>query len=298
MRCKALNILNLLGNFLHKAMPSDQSIVGSSGFENLQLLSLTGCQLTSQLSIWLSKIKNLEVLYLNSNRITGSIHGWLSSLPMLFWLHLCDNLISGEFPKELCSLPTLVSPTPLADNTSLDLPIYATVPSSLVEFSFLFKLGRTIVVSNNSLSGHIPIEIRHLKNLQALRLDHNKLLGKIPDQMSNLTDLEMLDLSENHLFGEIPVSLANLHFLYEFSIVNNNLQGSIPSGTQLQSFDASAYEGNPGLCGPPLPNQGPHITVNKDDTDIQHEENVHSIPWLHINVVLGFITRFWGYAVL
>ncbi|KAB1227897.1 Tyrosine-sulfated glycopeptide receptor 1 [Morella rubra] len=218
-------------------MPTDNSIVSSSGFSNLRLLSLADCQLTGQLPVWLSKLKNLEVLFLEANRITGSIPGWLWTLPRLFFLELDDNLLSGEFPKELCALPALVSPQPL-DNTSLDFPIYVT--EVVDELQFPFQLRRVISVANNSLNGSIPIEIGHLKQLQ--------------------------------LTGEIPASLANLHFLNMFSIASNKLHGPIPSGTQLQSFDAINYEGNPGLCGPPLPNQCPYIIGNKGDNDIHDEK--------------------------
>ncbi|KAB1227902.1 Receptor-like protein 2 [Morella rubra] len=210
MHCKALNILFLTSNFLQEAMPTDNSIVSSSGFANLRLLSLADCQLTGQFPVWLSMLKNLEVLFLEANRITGSIPGWLWTLPKLFFLELDDNLLSGEFPKELCALPALVSPQPL-DNTSLDLPIYIT--ESVDEYKSLSKLRRVISVVNNSLNGSIPVEIGHLKQLQALYLRNNKLSGKIPDQISNLTNLERLDLSTNQLTGEIPASLANLHFL-------------------------------------------------------------------------------------
>ncbi|KAB1226868.1 Receptor-like protein 2 [Morella rubra] len=256
------------------------------------MLSLVDCHLTGQLPVWLSKLKNLQVLYLNLNRITGSIPGWLSTLPRLFYLELDDNLLSGEFPRKLCSLPALVSPQPL-DNASFDLPIYDNI-ESVSEYNFLFKLRRGISLVNNSLSGNIPIEIGHLKQLQELVLSYNNILGKIPDQISELTNLEILDLSTNQLTGEIPASLANLHFLNTFSIASNKLHGTIPSGTQLQSFDGFDYEGNMGLCGPPLPNQCPHITGNKGDEDIHDDENGLAVPWLHISVVLGFITGFWG----
>jgi hypothetical protein len=104
--------------------------------------------------------------------------------------------------------------------------------------------------------------------------------------------LEGLDLSANRLSGEIPASLSSLHFLSHFSVANNNLHGPIPSGTQLQSFDASAYEGNLGLCGPPLPHECAHIVSN--NRDIGDEDNGPRIPWFQVTVVLGFITGFWG----
>ncbi|KAB1226890.1 Receptor-like protein 2 [Morella rubra] len=116
--------------------------------------------------------------------------------------------------------------------------------------------------------------------------------------MSDLINLEVLELSTNQLTGEIPASMVNLHFLRWLSVANDKLHGLIPSGTQLQSFDASHYEGYLGLCGPPLPNQCLNTRGNKGDKDIHDKENRHAVPWLHISVVLGFITGFWGYVVL
>ncbi|XP_059430116.1 receptor-like protein 2 [Corylus avellana] len=291
MRCKTLSVVMLGENFLYEAMPSDDNIVGSDGFENLRLFSLDGCQLSGQMPIWLSRLKKLEVLSLSSNRITGSIPIWLSTLPRLFRLDISDNLISGEFPKEFCGLQTLVSPKALVDDNHWDLPIFSGLDPS-TQHNFLASLRPAIVLANNNLSGNIPIEIGCLKLLSWLDLSYNNFSGSIPNQISELTNLEVLDLSANRLSGELPASLSSLHFLNEFSVANNNLHGPIPSGTQLQSFDASAFEGNPGLCGPPLPHECAHIVSNKGD--IRDEDNGHKIPWFPIVVVFGFITGFWG----
>ncbi|GLT72197.1 hypothetical protein SLA2020_441510 [Shorea laevis] len=109
--------------------------------------------------------------------------------------------------------------------------------------------------------------------------------------MSELTNLEGLDLSGNGLSGEIPTSLSSLHLLNAFSVTNNNLHGPIPSGTQLQSFDASTYEGNLGLCGPPLARKCANIVSN--NRDIRDEDDGPRIPWFSITIVLGFVTGFW-----
>jgi Leucine-rich repeat (LRR) protein len=291
MRCKPLTIVLIGGNFLHEAMPSDDDIVGSYVFKNVRVLSLSTSQLSGQLPVWLTKLKKLEVLYLDSNRITGSIPGWLSTLPNLFHLELSNNLISGEFPKELCALPALISPKALGDNNKLDLPLFSTTPFTF-QFNFLSNVGSIISVANNNLSGNIPVEIGELKLLNGLDLSHNNFSGNIPNQLSKLTNLETLYLSENRLSGEIPASLSSLHFLRDFSVATNDLRGPIPSGTQIQSFDASAYEGNPRLCGLPLPYECAHIVNN--NIDIWDGDNGHGIPWFPITVVLGFITGFWG----
>jgi Leucine-rich repeat (LRR) protein len=295
MHCKTLTVVLLGGNFLHEAIPGDDTIVGSDGFKKLIVLSLSGCQLTGELPIWLSKLKKLEYLNLSFNRIRGSIHGWLSNLPRIFGVHLSNNLISGEFLKDLCALLALVSPKALVNDSYLDLPIFRKYTSSISskqQYNFISNMRLAILVGKNNLSGNIPIEIGHLKMLHCLNLSHNNFSGSIPDQVSELTNLERLDLSTNRLSDEIPESLSSLHFLHHFSVANNNLHGPIPSGTQFQSFDASAYEGNPRLCGPPLPHECAHIVNN--NTNIRDKDNGHRIPWFPITVILGLITGFWG----
>ncbi|KAG6683271.1 hypothetical protein I3842_12G004300 [Carya illinoinensis] len=272
MRCNILELAILGNNFLKESMPTD---------------------LTGQFPIWISKLKNLQLLRLDLNHITGSIPGWLSTLRRLTTIGLQDNLFSGEFPKKFCELQAFVSTQAEDYNSSLIMPLYFVPQSNNVRFNSFNYFSRTIKLRNNNLSGTIPTEIGCLKRLRNLDLSHNKLKGTIPTQISELTDLEYLDLSANHLYGEIPVSLISLHFLRVFSIANNNLHGAIPVGTQLQTFNASAFKGNPGLCGYPLPPCS-HLTSNKRDEDIQEEEDRHTIPWFHVTMVLGFITGFWG----
>ncbi|KAB1209593.1 Receptor-like protein 2 [Morella rubra] len=222
--------LELYSNNIGGKLPSNIGEISTLNFSDL-----------SQLAVLDLAGNYFTVLFLPHNRIMGSIPVWLSTLPRLFQLNLADNLLSGEFPKELCGLPALVSPQPL-DNTSLDLPIYVTY--LVREYNSLSKFRREIILLNNSLSGSIPTEIGHLKQLQLLDLSYNNFFGKIPNQISELTNLERLFLSANQLTGEIPASLGNLHFLNMFRIASNKLHGPIPPGTQLQSFDASDYEGN------------------------------------------------------
>ncbi|KAG2675428.1 hypothetical protein I3760_12G004600 [Carya illinoinensis] len=292
MRCNILEVAILENNFLEESMPIDVGLIDTDGFQNLRMLDLYDCQLTGQIPKWISKLKNLQLLGLGSNRITGSIPGWLSTLPRLSTIDLQNNLFSGEFPKKFCGMQAFVSLQAIDDNSSLTMPVY--FPGGWFKYLNSFTYwSRLIMLQNNSLSGTIPTEIGCLKRLRGLDLSHNKLTGTIPTQISELTDLEYLDLSANHLYGEIPVSLISLHFLRVFSVANNNLNGVIPEGTQLQTFDSSAFEGNPGLCGYPLPPCS-HLTSSKRDEDIQDEDDRHTIPWFHVTVVLGFIIGFWG----
>ncbi|XP_059627712.1 receptor-like protein EIX2 [Cornus florida] len=83
----------------------------------------------------------------------------------------------------------------------------------------------------------------------------NNVTGNIIQQIGQLKILDALDLSRNHLAGGIPMGLARLNYISVLDLSSNDLSGKIPSSTQLQSFDASAFAGNPKRCGFPLPNK-------------------------------------------
>ena len=83
------------------------------------------------------------------------------------------------------------------------------------------KLG-SLDFSRNSLSGEIPPQIEYIPDLYLLNLSHNQLSGRIPPQLQMLQTLNIIDFSYNNLSGPIP------HF---------------------DSYNVSAFEGNPLLCG-------------------------------------------------
>ncbi|KAK9931706.1 hypothetical protein M0R45_018973 [Rubus argutus] len=297
MRCRSLVFLSFKSSFIGEEMPAYLGMVGIEGFQNLRILALNNCELTGQIPVWLSKPKKLEVLFLSSNRITGSIPSWLGNLPRLYYISLKSNLISGEFPKELCRLPMFISTlTPAQiDDTELELPIYISQGATFLQYKLSY-FPPAIYINNNTISGNIPVEIGQLQRLHDLGLHNNNFSGHIPEQISDLKNLEVLDLSTNHLSGIIPSSLTSLNFLKYFNVSNNNLEGEIPTSTQLQSFNASAFEGNPKLCGAPLPNECQRINgSDAEDENIQdHVENGHQIPYLNLSVALGFIVGFLG----
>ncbi|PRQ35593.1 putative leucine-rich repeat domain, L domain-containing protein [Rosa chinensis] len=94
------------------------------------------------------------------------------------------------------------------------------------------------------------------------------------------------------------MSLTSLNFLSSFNVSYNNLEGQlISTSTQLQSFKATAFEGNPKLCGPPLSNEcipNPNKGIEKGNNNNQYlfDINGQQIPLL--SVVLGFIVGFLG----
>lgn len=93
-------------------------------------------------------------------------------------------------------------------------------------------------LSDNNLSGTLPVELGALIRLQRLVLNGNLLMDTIPANIGNLSQLEELNLANNDLTGNIPASLGDLRNLEVFDLSYNSLSGSIPRRvTLLSAYD-------------------------------------------------------------
>ena len=68
-------------------------------------------------------------------------------------------------------------------------------------------------LSQNGLTGTIPLEFSGLKWLNSLKLYANSLTGCIPRFFGDLPNLQTLYLQNNQLVGAVPHSVANLPYL-------------------------------------------------------------------------------------
>ncbi|KAF7088807.1 hypothetical protein CFC21_091876 [Triticum aestivum] len=240
-----LTTLLIRNNFRGERMPEDDII---DGFENLQVLSIGGCQLYGTIPLWISRLRNLGMLLLNSNQLTGPIPGWINSLSHLFFVDVSNNSLTGETPLTLMEMPMLKSTENAThlDPRIFELPVY---DGPSLQYRVVTSFPTMLNLSNNNFTGLIPEQIGQLKVLALLDLSFNKLSGQIPQSICNLTKLQLLDLSSNNLTGAIPAELNSLNFLSAFNISNNDLEGPIPSGGQFNTFQNSSFDGNPKLCG-------------------------------------------------
>jgi hypothetical protein len=104
-------------------------------------------------------------------------------------------------------------------------------------------------------------------------LSWNQLIGNIPNNIGSLTDLEILDLSYNHFSGPIPSSIASMTFLSHFHLSYNNHLGQIRTANQFgTSNEPSIYEGNPRLCGEPLPTNCSSLLDGGGEQESKHED--------------------------
>ncbi|XP_027184314.1 receptor-like protein EIX2 [Coffea eugenioides] len=83
-------------------------------------------------------------------------------------------------------------------------------------------------LSNNHLSGSIPLCLGNLRHLVALSLLDNNLCGQIPSSLGNLEELGTLHLSGNKFDGKLPSSMQNLIRLQTLDLGENRIQDIIP----------------------------------------------------------------------
>lgn len=253
--------LGLNGNLLEGSLP--ESLMNC---QHLEVFDLGNNNFNGGFPCWLKNISGLRVLILKSNKF----HGDISCIENNSWsvlqiVDLASNNFSGELPKKALTHGTAMKVNQKQSDVKrlqyliedvIDVPYHDRVEINMkgnkAELVNLLTIYTSMDLSSNKFQGRIPEEIGLLQSLLYLNLSRNSLTGSIPNTIVKIEPLESLDLSVNNLQGHIPTELANLNFLSVLDLSYNQLEGRIPTGSQLQLFSPISFEGNEGLCGPPL----------------------------------------------
>ncbi|KAL2539985.1 disease resistance family protein/LRR family protein [Abeliophyllum distichum] len=296
--------LHLQNNSFSGEIPTSLSDLATLAFIDLSRNMLTG-----KIPTWVGdSFINLVFLSLRSNEFFGSIPSNLCYLTQLQVLDLSLNNISGAIPKCLNNLIAMVQEV---DYGMYPIPnlIGGSESANVMwkrkerEYINTLPLVKLVDLSSNNLVGNIPAEITSLVMLVGLNLSRNNLSGILPANIGRLRSLDFLDLSRNHFSSGIPIGVSQLDQLGVLDLSYNNLSGKIPQNIHLQTFDASAFEGNPDLCGLPLNKtcpgdeipQDPKIIGNANGMkDPNEEEDKLISDGFYITMAIGFVFGFWG----
>uniref|UniRef100_A0A6N2KG07 Leucine-rich repeat-containing N-terminal plant-type domain-containing protein n=1 Tax=Salix viminalis TaxID=40686 RepID=A0A6N2KG07_SALVM len=244
----------------------------------------------------------LKFLDLGENRLSGEIPAWIGeSLSSLMFLSLQSNEFIGSIPPHICQLRNV---------RILDLSlnnITGAIPECLNNLTAMVRRGKSETVIGN------PYLIKILGAVLSGGYYINKALvgwkGRDYEYERNLGLLRVIDFSGNNLSGEIPrrnnwplfhgaipPTMADLNFLSYLDVSYNNLSGKIPSCTQIQSFDASAFTGNPALCGLPVIRKCPG-DVDALQSPVMNDvfnENEFNV-WFYFGMENGFCVFLCGF---
>ncbi|KAJ6865423.1 receptor-like protein 20 isoform X1 [Populus alba x Populus x berolinensis] len=194
------------------------SVIGnhndSAALQKIQILSLSGCNLSGEFPSFLHGQNHLEL----GNLLTG----FEQSVDILPWnnlryLRLSFNKLDGALP-----IPPHSTIIYLVSDNRLN----GEIPPAICNLTSLVILQ----LSNNNLSGKLPQCLGNISNsASVLDLHNNSFSGDIPEAFSSDCALRAIDFSQNQLEGKIPKSLANCPKLEILNIEQNKINDVFPS---------------------------------------------------------------------
>ncbi|XAR51993.1 Non-specific serine/threonine protein kinase [Bertholletia excelsa] len=161
--------------------------------------------------------EELALVDLSSNLFGGPLPHFVSNLSTLY---LRNNLFHGSIPSNISDMLPQLANYDVSQNH-----LTGGIPLSFNEINSLTSL----CVSSNNLSGEIPLIWDDKPDLYIVDLSNNKFSGKIPSSMGSLSGLMFLSLSNNSLSGEVPFSLQNCTKMFNLDLGQNRFSGNLPN---------------------------------------------------------------------
>ncbi|WCJ39078.1 Receptor-like protein EIX1 [Euphorbia peplus] len=219
----SLSILDLSSNYFEGPIPNGLQNMTSSF---LRELDLSHNYFNSSIPNWFYDLTNLQLLDLSYNHLQGQISNGIRNLTSLVTLDLSWNLmIRGHIPtsfKHLCNLRSLsLSGVKLNQEMNEVLAILSGCVSNVLQL---------LVLDDCELSGHLTDDLSYFKDLIWFDISQNSISGPIPLSLGQMNSLEGVLLENNRLEGEVSdIHFANLTRLSYFTAFGNDISLRVSS---------------------------------------------------------------------
>jgi len=231
----------------YQALVDFYNLTGGDGWRTKWDISSNNLHTTTWFGVVVEDEHIVEI-NLPNNRVRGAIPASFSNLKFLKKLNLGSTTTSSAFSHDLSSsnLDNLSGLESLEDLNLRYCNISGTFPASWSQLTNL----KSLVASNNTLSGSIFSEIGNLTALESLDFSQNELT-EIPTTIGNLTNLKTFNLSYNEL-SILPQELEDLTSLTLLYVNSNqiidteaflNSSINLPLTSQTLTLDEFVYSG-------------------------------------------------------
>ncbi|XP_078167949.1 uncharacterized protein LOC144562619 [Carex rostrata] len=236
-----LSVLNLYNCNIYGEIPP--SITNLTRLEVLDLASNT---LIGTIPMSLFSHPSLESLYLGYNQLSGYLPEFSNGSSNLVDIGLADNNLQGQlsisrfikYNKYLGSLYLSNNKFSIIEGENHNDSFYASFPQiefiqlascNLIDFPTFLNYQTNIYfldLSNNSITGEIPLSICNMTSLRVLDLSYNNLTGIIPSCLLKETELELLYLKSNKLSGPLLQNISQARALKTINLAVLDLENN------------------------------------------------------------------------
>lgn len=212
----SLKVLSLSDNKISGGINPDLALVTC-----LKRLNLSKNNLSGKIPSFLDNMSSIQFIDLSQNSLSGPVSdSMFENCSTLRFLSLARNFLEGQIPGSVARCAVL-NHLNLSNNRFSGNPRFSGGIWSLTRL-------RMLDLSNNALSGSVPVGIAVLHNLKQLFLNGNQFSGSLPADIGLCPHLNTLDFSSNLFAERIPESFQRLTALSYLNLSNNLLTGDFP----------------------------------------------------------------------
>uniref|UniRef100_A0ACD5TBH1 Uncharacterized protein n=1 Tax=Avena sativa TaxID=4498 RepID=A0ACD5TBH1_AVESA len=248
-----LPVVNMLQTLKVLRLPNCQlrsspSSLLLSNLTSLETLQLRGNNFHKRSAPnWFWDLAGLKYLDITSSGFYGPFPDEIGNMTSIVELRLSHNYLVGMIPSSMKNLRNLERlSSSMNDINGSITELFHQLPScSRIQKLFL---------AGSSLTGSLPTTlVEALRNMSWLDLSDNKLTGHVPLWIGELTKLTTLVLTSNNLDGAIHEGhLSRLHMLQELRLSKNSIAITV-SPTWIPPFSLEVIHLRSGQLGPKFP---------------------------------------------